>query len=190
MSITIEEKVNVFVFELARIADESIREFTKLCIGQAPDYFFIDCPASSSGKYHPVDELAHDGTIIHTKKVFTLAYELCKGLSCEDKRDVILSACLIHDLLKQGKNRTGHTTKSHPGLAADLVEEIHVATQILSDDVKDLIKNSVGYHYGPWSVSPWQKPLSEYTPVELCVYLSDYVASKRFITVVYRREDE
>lgn len=187
MKISIEEKEAVFAQELERIFDRDIREFTRLCIAQSPDYFFVDCPASSSGKYHPVDELGADGTIIHTKKVFTVAYELSRGLGCENSRDAILAAAIIHDLLKQGKYRSGHTTKNHPDLAAKLVEEVHEATQIISDEAFKIIRDSVGYHYGPWSVEPWKKSLNDYTPEELCVYISDYVASKRFVSVDYRR---
>lgn len=188
MAVSAEEKEKVFALELERIHDSSIREFTRLCITQAPDYFFFDCPASSSGKYHPVDELCWDGTLIHTKKVFTVAYELVKGYSCEGSRDQVVAACLIHDLLKQGKKRTGHTVKDHPNLAAELVKEVHDATQILTEADYAMIRNSVGYHYGPWSIDPWKKPLDQYTPEEMCVYMSDYVASKRFIAVDYRRE--
>ncbi len=187
MSITAQEKEAIFSEELERIFDTSIREFTKLCISQSPDYFFIDCPASTSGKYHPIDELCADGTIIHTKKVFTVGYELCRGLDCEKSRDLILSACIIHDLLKQGRNRSGHTVKNHPDLAAQLVTEVYEATQMIDDRSYQIIRNCVGFHYGPWSIAPWKKPLVEYTQEELCVYMSDYIASKRFIAVDYRR---
>ena len=34
----------------------------------------------------------------------------------------------------------------------------------------------------------WKKPLDEFTPEELCVYLADYIASKREIHVDHRRE--
>ena len=55
--------------------------------------------------------------------------------------------------------------------------------------VKDfeMIRNCVGYHYGPWSIKPWSKPLDTYTPEEMCVYLSDYIASKKSLTV--KQED-
>lgn len=182
-----EEKEVVFAEELKLIYDKNIREFTRLCIISAPDYFFVDCPASSSGKYHPLDELAWDGTIVHTKKVFTTAYELCRGLDCEGRRDEILSACIIHDLRKQGLTRTGHTTKSHPDLGAKLVEEVYEATEIINESSYTIIRNCVGYHYGLWSVNPWVKKLTDYTQEELCVYLSDYIASKRCVDVDYRR---
>lgn len=181
-------KSDVFAKQLELIFDDTIREFTRLCICSAPDYFFTDCPASSSGKYHPIDELGADGTILHTKKVFTVAYQLCRGLNCESRRDEILSACLIHDLRKQGLKKTGHTIKTHPALAADLVKEVQDATQMLSSKSYDIIYNACGYHYGPWSIKNWKKDLSDYSAEELTVYLSDYIASKREIHVDHRRE--
>jgi len=71
-------KSGVFAKQLELIYDDTVREFTRLCICAAPDYFFTDCPASSTGKFHPIDELGADGTILHTKKVFTVAYQLCR----------------------------------------------------------------------------------------------------------------
>jgi 23S rRNA maturation-related 3'-5' exoribonuclease YhaM len=188
MGITPDDKVVVFEQELELIFDPSIREFTRLCIMSAPDYIFLDCPASSTGKYHPISELGPDGTILHTKKVFTVAYELSRGLDCEDNRDEILSAAIIHDLRKQGLEKSGHTAKTHPLLGAKLVEEVQEATQILSDKSFTIIRNAVGHHYGPWSSGAWKKPLSEFTPEELCVYLSDYVASKKCIEVYFKRQ--
>jgi hypothetical protein len=186
MSITAEEKVNYFKDELERIFDTRVREFTKLCLIQAPDYIFEDCP-SSSGKFHPIDELCPDGTLIHMKKIFTLAYELVKAFDCEDNRDLVLAACLIHDLRKKGKSDSGYTKSDHPNQAAELVTEVQEATQLLTDYQFNIVKNCVGYHYGPWGLNPWFKDMSEYTKEELSLFISDYVVSKRFIRTDYRR---
>ena len=43
--VSIEEKEKTFEKELQLIFDEHVREFTRLCIVSAPDYFFTDCPA-------------------------------------------------------------------------------------------------------------------------------------------------
>jgi hypothetical protein len=182
-----EDKERVFIDELKLIFDENKKEFTRLCIIAAPDYFFTDCPASSSGKYHPLDELSWDGTIIHTKKVFTTAYTMSRGLECEDYRDEILAASLIHDLRKQGLGFSGHTVRNHPALAAELVDTIQNATQLLTEESYAIIRGCVGYHYGPWSSGDWRKDLIHYSSAELCVYLSDYIASKREVSVDYRR---
>lgn len=184
------EKELVFAEELELIFDESIREFTRLCLISAPDYFFQDCPASTTGKYHPLDELGHDGTLIHTKKVVTVAYELCRALECENKRDEIMSACIIHDLRKRGLEKGPHTLRNHPDLAAQLVDQVQLETRILTDESYQIIRNAIGYHYGPWSSNNWKKPIMEFTKEELCVYIADYVSSKRCVSVNYRRKKD
>ncbi len=185
------DKVDTFKEELDLIFDKNIKAFTEVCLLMAPDYFFIDCPASSTGKYHPIDEISWDGCIIHTKRVITVAFDLCRGLGCENNRDAIISACIIHDLRKQGIEKSGHTVKTHPDLAAKLVEEVNKDTQFLNETTYTIIRNAVGYHYGIWSELKWRKPLSEYTPEELCVYISDYTASKKSVQVAYEnRFDE
>jgi hypothetical protein len=187
MKWTSENKIKVFRSELDLIFNKDIKSFTEICVAMAPDYIFYDAPASSSGKYHHISELGGDGTVIHTKRVVTVAFDLSRGLGCEHSRDQIISACILHDLRKQGVTKSGHTVKWHPDLAAKLVTEVYSDLQLISNDVFSTIKNCVGYHYGPWSIKPWLKPLNEYTPEELCVYLSDYVASKKSLTV--KQED-
>lgn len=190
MSITAEEKVEYFKPELERIYDKGIREFTRLCLTQAPDYVFEDCPSSSTGKFHPLDELGPDGTIIHIKKIFTMAYEMVKAMDCENRRDVVLSACIIHDLRKYGPTNSGHTLKDHATHAVNLVDEVQEATQLLNEEQHRMIRNCVGLHYGPWTDDPnWKKPMTEYTQEELALFLSDFVVSKRFIRTDYRRAE-
>ena len=181
------DKIKTFSSELDLIFNKDIKEFTKICLLMAPDYIFFDAAASTSGKYHPLDELCGFGTIIHTKRVVTVGYEMARGLGCDANRDLVISACIIHDLRKQGIEKSGHTVKWHPDLAAKLVEEVHRDTKIIANNDYNIIRNCVGYHYGPWSIKPWSKPLERYTSEELCVYLSDYVASKKSLTV--KQED-
>ena len=185
MKLSTEDKINTFRSELDLIFNKNIRDFTELCLEFSPDYVFYDCPASSTGKFHHITELGGDGTIIHTKRVVTVGFELCRGLGCIKNRDQIISACIIHDLRKQGLNKSGHTVKYHPDLAAKLVTEIYSNFKLITEEDYNMICKCVGYHYGPWSVEPWFKPLSNYTPEELCVYLSDYIASKKSLTVKY-----
>lgn len=187
MEVSPNKKIDIFTSELNLIHDKKVRSFTEVCVMMAPDYVFFDCAASTSGKYHALDELCGFGTIIHTKRVVTVGYEMARGLGCDANRDLIISACILHDLRKQGVEKSGHTVKWHPDLAAKLVEEVHRDTKIIQDKDYNIIRNCVGYHYGPWSIKPWSKPLDKYTPEELCVYLSDYIASKKSVTV--KQED-
>lgn len=179
------DRIELFEDEIELISNESVRSFIKVCLKQSPDYVFEDCPSSSSGKYHPLDELGPDGTILHTRKVFALAYELSRGLDCEEHRDEICAAALLHDMAKQGLTQSGHTVRDHPQIMAKFVADTYTEkfTDKLSRDSAVLIYNGVFYHYGPWTEKSVRKPLSKYTNEELSVYLADYISSKRFVEI-------
>jgi len=185
-----ELRMETFKEELSLLVNPGIKEFTIECIKRSPDYIFENCPSSSSGKYHPLEELGADGTILHTKKVFALAYELSRALDCEEYRDEICAASLLHDMAKQGLEKSGHTLRDHPQIMAKLVADIY------NESFKDKIPKEaafriyygVFYHYGPWTEQSVRKPLSDYKPWELCVYISDYVSSKRFVHIASSRK--
>lgn len=185
-----KDRLELFKDELDLISKSEIREFTEACIEASPDYVFEDCPSSSSGKYHPIEELGPDGTVLHTKKVFALAYELSRGLDCEHHRDEICAAALLHDMVKQGLVKSGHTVKNHPKLMAELVADVYKEKfqDKLDRESALIIYYGIFYHYGPWTSESVKKPLSAYTPEELCVYVADYVSSKRFIHVDHERK--
>lgn len=184
-----KDRLEFFKDELALIVNPAIREFVEECMKAAPDYIFEDCPSSTTGKYHPIEELGPDGTIIHTKKVFALAYELSLGLGCEEKRDEVCAAALLHDFVKQGKERSGNTIKDHPQLMASIAADIYRQKfkGKLDRDSANTICSAIFYHYGPWTNQSVRKPLSQYTPEELTVYVADYVTSKRFVHIDYKR---
>jgi len=185
----LKERLSIFKDELNLIGKKGIKDFVKACIAAAPDYVFEDCPSSSSGKYHPIEELGSDGTLIHTKKVFAVAYEFSLALGCDNNRDGIIAAAILHDMAKQGLDSAGHTVRDHPQIMAKLIADVY------NDGFKDkldktsanLIYWSVFYHYGPWTEESARKPLKDYTPEELSVYLADYIVSKRFVHINYKR---
>jgi len=188
----LKERLELFKEELNLISNKKIKDFVKECINKSPDYIFWDCPSSSSGLYHPLDELAGDGTILHTKKVFTLAYELSRALGCEYHRDEICAAALLHDFAKQGLEKaSGHTVREHPQIMAKFVADIY------NDGFKDkldkasanIIYWAIFYHYGQWTDKSVRKAMTDYTLEELCVYIADYTVSKRFIAIDYLRKD-
>jgi len=185
----LKERLETFKEELTLINKPEIREFVEACIEVSPDYVFEDCPSSSSGKYHPVDELSGDGTVLHTKRVFALAYELSRGFDCEYNRDEICAAALLHDMTKQGLVKSGNTVKDHPQIMAKLVADVYKEKfqDKLNRESALKIYYAIFYHYGPWSSTEIRKSLREYTPEELCVYISDYIASKRFVHVDHKR---
>lgn len=185
-----KDRLEVFKDELDLISKPIVREFIEACIEASPDYVFEDCPSSSSGKYHPIDELGPDGTILHTKRVFALAYELSRGLDCEHNRDEVCAAALLHDMAKQGLSTSGHTVKNHPQIMAKLAADVYKEKfkDKLDRESALIIYYGIQYHYGPWSGPDIKKPLTEYTSEELCVYVADYVASKKFVHIDHERK--
>jgi hypothetical protein len=180
-----EKRMETFKDELSLILKPEIKDFTIECIRISPDYVFEDCPSSSSGKFHPVDECSATGTILHSKRVFALAYELSRALNCEEYRDEICAAAILHDMAKQGLTKSGHTTRDHPQTMAKLIADVYNNSfkEKISKESAFRIYFSVFHHYGNWSEASIRKPLNEYKPWELCVYLADYVSSKRFVHV-------
>jgi hypothetical protein len=182
----VEKRLDFFNDELNFIFDNRVREFTKLCLATAPDYIFTDCSASSTGKHHPLNELSWDGTLIHTKKVARMAYSISRALDIENRRDLLVSSAIIHDLVKRGWDEGSPWTKNdHPQLAAELVDIVQRDTELLTSDEYTTIRSCVFYHYGPWTTKQFKKPMTEFSLEELCVFLADYVASKKFLDVQY-----
>lgn len=170
--------MNYFLNEIALIADLAVRNFVLAALQLAPEYI-ADCPSSSSGKYHPEDELGPDGLIRHTKKVVTVCRMLLSGTSGVNA-DLAFAACILHDLRKQGVTKSGHTVKDHPELAAQLVEETAVANpDLLCHEQVKALRDAVGYHYGPWGSGRWSDYKSAADKLSRLVHTADYIASRK-----------
>jgi len=167
--------------ESSLIGDDAIRAFVELCLAKSPEYIFGDCPSSSSGKYHPEDELDGYGTITHTKRVVWVVRQLCKG----PEKDLAIAAAIIHDLRKQGVEKSGRTVNNHPDLAASLVYEVAVEHPgVLDDDSVEALYHAVGYHYGPWGSGAWACSDGFYGEVDYLskvVHAADFLASRKEI---------
>jgi hypothetical protein len=180
-----EDKLAYFDEELLLINDQRIREFTAQVLCKAPDYFW-EVPSSSSGRYHPPDDLGKQGLLRHVKRVVWTAYDLLDGLDILGlDRDVVISAAIIHDCVKNGDPDTGHTVPEHPLLVKPLMERA-VAISYCEPGVFGAIETAVRYHYGPWSVLQARIPIIAYTPSALCVYIADYITSRNW----FRMEKE
>ena len=170
--------------ELAMVVNDNVRNFTELCLAAAPDYIFTDCPSSSSGKYHPADELDGNGCVIHTRRVVHMMNLIADGMDDFNHRDEAIAACLIHDLRKQGIEKSGRTVSDHGDLAAALVMEVAVANPgIISDEQFEMIYNAVGCHYGPWAGGNWKMNNFHADADVFCrlVHTADYLASRKEI---------
>lgn len=178
-------KVELLQDELNLINDIEIKEFTRQVIEIMPDYFF-SIPASSSGKYHPEYALGEGGLLRHTKAAVRIAYALCKLNMFHmdnEKADIVISALILHDGWKQGKEATGVTLFEHPNLASQAIDEVFRGTKILPWEDYCNIRQCIESHMGQWNTSkdsdvvlfePW-------SDIEELVHLCDYLASRKML---------
>lgn len=192
-------KSELFKNELNTIVADDIRDFAKVVLDDAPDYFF-KVAASSTGKYHPAYALGEGGLMRHTKAVLRF-YNYIVGLEQYqnqfDQRVIDLGrvACLAHDIQKSGteeyymeKSKDGKrvfTVFNHPLLAAEYIR--NYKGMYLEDDDLEIIAAAIESHMGQWNTDKREsiilpKPKSE---LEKIVHLADYLASRKDIDVSF-----
>jgi hypothetical protein len=176
----LNEKLKIFSEELKLVKTFSIKKFVIECLDEAPDYVFINCPSSSTGKYHTLDEFSPMGNILHTQRVVSNCNEMARAFSLEGKdRCLVIGSAILHDIVKQGFEQTGHTVSNHAELAAELVEKVFKTTKSkISKEDYETIRGCVFFHNGIWTPKPDNIPITSFTPYQLCVHMADYSATK------------
>lgn len=179
------EEINTGIFE------KDIRDFAFALLAGTPDYFFT-VAASSSGKYHPVNDLGEGGLVRHSISVKRmLDHILCPEGYYEftdRQRQLLRVAALIHDSFKSGRvedyEKNSHTKFLHPLFSSTFVIETAVMTGFNFDDAK-FIADAVISHMGQWNTSTYQTgtlPKPE-TPAQKVLHLADYLASRKDINM-------
>jgi hypothetical protein len=193
---TNEEKIALFEKEIAYMEIENIKDFFKQAITLVPDYFF-EVPASSSGKFHSSLECGFGGLVYHTRSVAKVANYLVNLQQYKSKlndveKDCVICAALLHDCLKHGEeNKTGFSVHQHPVLAAEFVKTDSRLDETVSDDIRTMIGDAIASHSGEWTTSKRSKIVlpSPQTLVQELVHLSDYIASRGDIHILFEGED-
>lgn len=163
-------KYGVLEKEIALIEDPDVQEWTMATLLKVPDYFWI-APTSTTGKYHPAVCNLKGGLITHTKRVVWLANKICHawGIFAQN-RDVVLAACILHDIAKVPPGTSYAEHEAHPINAqkyfapgkSHFIQEINACIQT---------------HMGRWSMKIVAIPIEEYTLSQLAVYTADLLAS-------------
>lgn len=193
---TNEEKISLFEKEIAYIEIEDIKNFFQKAITIIPDYFF-EIPASSSGKFHSSLECGFGGLVYHTRSVAKIANYLVnlqqyKSQLNEAERDCVICAALLHDCLKHDwENKTGFSVHQHPVLASEFVKTDPRLNGIINEEIRTIIGDAVASHSGEWTTSKRSKIVlpSPQTLVQELVHLSDYIASRGDIHILFEGED-
>lgn len=174
-----------FKAEIENIKDEKIKLLTQECLNKAPLHFWF-MPASSTGKYHAKDENENGGLILHSKRVARVAEHIMESWPNKIKKDVIRSACILHDVRRygSGNSATKWSQSNHPKLGADFVQEVSKVLfwgkeKISIDDAVniDLISYCIASHMGKWG----QFPLG--CQESLIVHLADTLATNVYMDV-------
>lgn len=174
-----------FEKELNEIKNEKLKKIAEIMIHETPDWYQT-MPSSTSGKFHPIDELGPGGKIIHHKKVFKFSKEAAQRYDIKNyEYEVLRTACLIHDLPYcfhwDDKKQRYRTDPLHPFKNAVFCSQICDNKLLLS---------AIYFHMGIWgqyeSKEAKQISLIEYQnhPVVLATQESDYYSSRRLILLL------
>lgn len=183
-----------FLKEISYIKDERIKKSAIYMINKLPDYFFM-VAAASTGKYHPEYAQGEGGLLRHTKAAVRIGYELLSNPSIGDKykdieKDLMLTALILHDGLKLGKEESKYTKFDHPILMANYIEEEKENLE-LSDIERQLVMDCIKTHMGPWTTDYDGNEVLE-KPKTKCqnfVHMCDYLASRKCILVPFDDND-
>ena len=185
-----DNKHDFFAEELSLIRTECIKKFLGYCIDNLPDYFFR-VAASSSGKYHPEYALGNGGLLRHTKAAVWIANDLFNLEMfpfSEEERDLMITAIVLHDGQKQGRQE-GNTVFEHPILAADFAKRCNIETGLLNNDQMKFLYDCIATHMGQWNTARYSKfelpkPKNKY---QKFVHLCDYLASRKYLEMNFNK---
>jgi putative nucleotidyltransferase with HDIG domain len=177
--------------ELNQIADKQIKAFTEHVLGKAPEYFW-QVPSSSSGKYHPEQSNGEGGLIRHTRATVYFAVKLCDVYSVTGTmKDCVISACILHDIVKYGEPKQSHTTKNHDYEGALFVKK-HGEEFGLNTDALTTITSCIAWHMGRWTDMSGRNKSKvfpgEYSTEQMITHLADVISAQKNVSLCHVSE--
>jgi cardiolipin synthase len=143
----------------AMIGDPALRALVQQGLKTAPEMFYT-APSSSSGKYHPADEINEGGLVLHTARVVAMAQHLADFYEVsKQERDILTAGLILHDTRKGGDDNW-KTLKDyapdHGDVAARAIADLKGAGTAKAKEVIRLAAN----HMAQWTqvVDPNAKP--------------------------------
>ena len=149
--------------ELKKIKSIEVKNFIETALNNANPKFW-EAPASSSGKYHPYEDLGKGGLVRHIQKgVAVIEQYARRALFSEYESDLAIGAFLVHDIKKNGISWGEKTDYTHGIIGSEWLKQFEMDDQT----GKQMILNAVRYHMTPWCwvVPPFENRL--YTKKEM-----------------------
>jgi len=175
---------------LDTIENEDMRELCIAVLNDFPEYIW-EVPASSSGKYHPATDLGQGGLMRHQICVaricnYILQLEQYQNRIDSRQRDCMRIAAIAHDGRKSGLENSGHTVHEHPVLAGNAIWNLRDRFPRLEEELM-LIRDLIYTHSGQWVDSKKSELilLKPSTEMQELVHLSDYIASRKDIEMLF-----
>lgn len=196
------QKIKIFEKELHLIGgietenevNDDIKKFVMRVLLKVPDYFF-QCPASSTGKYHPSFSCETNGLSKHVKAAVKIAIDLfeIEVFNFDVRtRGLIIASLLLHDCAKNGFNGSQYTLADHPLLITKFIED-NIELEDFPEEDFLILKSAINSHMGKWNTS--YKGNKEILPkpkgkLEYFVHICDYLSSKKYITFNFNEDFE
>jgi len=189
MSLVLKE----FESQIEAIEDQWFRKFVIKVLENGPDYIMRSA-SSSTGKYHPADEISSMGMKLHINRCLVAAEEFSRSFELNrTEHDILVAGCITHDLFKKGKEEGRYTSKKHPKLVylhiKKMFEDVPASEKTDANTMfANYFANVCLFHEGIWTVDDSRAAYFTYNTVapsepcqKLCkiMHLSDYVASRR-----------
>jgi len=157
-----------------------------------PDYI-LSIPSSSTGKYHPKDEINRNGMKYHIYRCLAFTQETVRMLFLSDEdRDILIAGCILHDAFKNGVTNGGKTLDNHPVLIYNHIKESSkisnpLCLKYITRKIEKLALVCL-LHSGQWTPEEAYKTLREdgikfdkYETLTKTMHMIDYLASRRSI---------
>jgi cardiolipin synthase A/B len=163
------------------IQDPALKTLVKSALKTVPKEFYT-APSSSTGKYHPADEINKGGLVLHTCRVVATAQHLADFYKIDQKeRDILTAGLILHDSCKGGKPWEQYA-KDHGDVAADHIATVRGGKSADAKEVARLAAN----HMAQWSQTAdgTRTPRPPADKLEQIVSYADYMASQDNIYVV------
>jgi len=163
------------------IGDPALKALVQLALKTCPEEFYT-APSSSSGRYHPADEINDGGLVLHTARVVATAQHLADFYQVSPKeKDILTAALIVHDSCKGGKPWKKYAP-DHGDVAAAHVKSLK------GGNTKDgkVVQRLAANHMAQWTKTANNKstPRPPADKLEQIVSYADYLASQDNVYVV------